>query len=58
MGLVDLSYGPFGLPFMGHVATIPTVSVTREGRIHGELLLLAPGQHAQLHGSNRRLGVV
>src|SRR5918998_1030856 len=64
MGLVDLSYGPFGHPHMGllvtsHMglrATIPTIPRPREDRSCGALISL--GQHAHLYGPNGRLGTV
>jgi hypothetical protein len=67
MGQVDLSYGPFGHPpygSLGHPSHGPCghhpIGSRNLRRVpsHGELLLLAPVQHAQLDGPNRRLSAV
>ena len=67
MGLVDLSYGPFGHPPYGPCGHPPfgpfghhPNGLRNLGRTpsQGELLLLAVGQHAQLGGPNRRLCAV
>jgi hypothetical protein len=67
MGLVDLSYGPFGHPSngpCGHPLYGPFghhpngLCNLRRVPSHGELLLLALSQHAQLGGPNRSLCAV
>jgi hypothetical protein len=67
MGLVDISYGPFGHPPyapFGHPSHGPCghhpirSPNLRRMPSHGELLLLALSQHAQLGGPNRCLRAV
>jgi hypothetical protein len=59
MGLVDLSYGPFGHPLYGPYDYHP--NLCRDlGRAQSPrvLLLPAPGQHAQFDSPYRRLSAV
>ena len=58
MGLVDLSYGPFGHPSYGPSDYLPNNRATAGTRSCRGLLIRALGQHTQLDGPYRRLSAV
>jgi hypothetical protein len=56
--LVTLHMVLLATPHMGFVPTFPIFPRPQEGAMPPRLLLLAPVQHAQLDGPNRRLCAV
>ena len=50
--------GLLATPHMGLVTTFPIILRLQEGAVPRRLLLLAPAQHAQLDGPNRRLSTI